>query len=110
VTEPTEAQFQAAVVELAHLRNWLVFHVHDSRRGLGAGFPDLVLLHERTGQLVYAELKTDKGRVSVAQQRWIDALYRGGHVVHVWRPQHLRSGQILRTLTPTDNNPTEAVA
>ena len=102
MTAPSEAQFQAAVVELAHLRGWLVMHIHDSRRGLGAGFPDLCLVHERTGELLFAELKTDSGRVSVKQQRWIDALALGGHIAAVWRPTHLRNGQINRALRPSD--------
>ena len=102
MTAPTEAQFQQAVVDLAQLRGWLVFHVHDSRRGLGAGYPDLTLLHERTGELIFAELKKADGRVSARQQRWIDALRRGGHQVHVWRPAHFTTGQIARALTPSD--------
>jgi hypothetical protein len=98
---PTEAQFQAAVVELARMRHWLVMHIHDSRRSLGAGFPDLCLVNQRTGELLFAELKTHAGRVSQAQQKWIDALALGGHVVHVWRPSHMRSGQIVSALTST---------
>lgn len=101
MTAPTEAQFQQAVLDLADLRGWLYFHDYDSRRN-PAGFLDLVLLHERTGELLFAELKTATGRVSVKQQRWIDALIAGGHAVHVWRPAHLRSGQIARALTPSD--------
>lgn len=97
----SEAAFQQAVVELAKLRHWLVFHDYDSRRN-AAGFPDLVMVHQRTGEVIYAELKTHKGRVSQAQQRWIDALTLGGASVHVWRPAHLRTGQIVRALTPSD--------
>ena len=36
----TEKGFQAAVVELARLRGWLVYHTYDSRRS-AKGFPDL---------------------------------------------------------------------
>lgn len=97
----SEADFQQAVVDLARIRGWLAFHVHDSRRGLGAGFPDLVLLHERTGELLFVELKTSSGRVSMAQQTWLDALQRGGHDARVWRPAHFTTGQIQRALCPT---------
>lgn len=100
--QPSEAAFQAAVVELATYRGWMAMHIHDSRRGLGAGYPDLTLVHERTGELLFAELKTHKGRVSQAQQRWIDALAAGGHVVKVWRPADLRNGNVARALTPSD--------
>jgi len=95
----TEAQFQQAVVDLARLRGWLVFHVHDSRRGLGAGFPDLVLVHQATGELLFVELKTTSGRVSTAQQEWLDALQLGGHDARVWRPAHFATGQIQNALT-----------
>lgn len=102
MTAPSEAQFQQSVVDLAQLRGWMVMHIADSRRGLGAGYPDLTFLHPRTGELLFAELKTSSGRVSHRQQEWIDALHRGGHVVHVWRPAHFTTGQIQRALTPTD--------
>lgn len=102
MTGPSEAQFQQAVVDLAKLRGWYVFHVHDARRGLGAGYPDLTMLHPRTGELLFAELKTSSGRVSQRQQEWIDALALGGHVVHVWRPAHFATGQIARALRPAD--------
>lgn len=98
----SEASFQQAVVDLAHLRGWLVMHIADSRRGLGAGYPDLTLLHSRTGQLLFVELKKADGRVSVDQQRWLDALRRGGHRAEVWRPAHFATGQIQAALTPCD--------
>ncbi|SDG95856.1 VRR-NUC domain-containing protein [Klenkia brasiliensis] len=95
----TEAQFQQAVVDLARRRGWLAFHTHDSRRGLGAGFPDLVLVHEATGELLFVELKTTSGRVSQVQQQWLDALQRGGHDARVWRPAHFSTCQIQNALT-----------
>jgi hypothetical protein len=96
----TERQFQRAVVEYAQLRGWMVYHTFDSRRS-NAGFPDLVLV--RRGHLVVAELKSEKGRVSPDQLRWLDALGEVEHAtvahvaglggvvypaveVHVWRP------------------------
>lgn len=101
----TEKQFQEAIVRLAELQGWLVYHTHDSRRS-NPGFPDLVLVHRgestqtvpRNCRLVFAELKTQKGRTSVAQAAWLEALgvvfARGGamesqeprHAVYLWRP------------------------
>lgn len=101
MTAPSEAQFQQAVTDFADLRGWLWWHDVDSRRNK-AGFLDLVLLHPRTGQLLFVELKSAKGRVSPDQQRWIDALRRGGHAVHVWRPAHFTTGHIQAALTPCD--------
>ena len=95
---PSEAAFQAAVVDLAQLRGWRVMHIHDSRRGLGAGYPDLTLLHRATGALLFAELKAANGRLSREQQEWLDDLHKGGHTVHVWRPAHFATGLIQDVL------------
>lgn len=98
----SESEFQAAVVQLALLRQYLVFHDNDSRRNQ-AGFPDLVMT--RPGRLVFAELKTEIGRVSNEQHRWLDLLRSvsqvAGDALHVavWRPSDLRSGAIARALT-----------
>lgn len=97
----TEAQLLQAVRDLAKLRGWLCYHTHDSRRS-EPGFPDLVLVHPRTGQLRMVELKSLKGRVTPAQQKWIDALYAAGVVVDVWRPGHLLNGRIGAALQPSD--------
>jgi len=71
------------VIDLAHLTGWLCYHTHDSRRSC-PGFPDVILV--RGTQLLAAELKSERGRVTPAQQGWIDALSRAGIEVHVWRP------------------------
>ena len=82
-----EAEFQTAVVELARWTGWLVFHDYDSRRNT-AGFPDLVLVHPQRGVL-FCELKTEKGVVSGAQQRWLDTLTAAGPEAYVWRPDDM---------------------
>ncbi|MGD0386400.1 MAG: VRR-NUC domain-containing protein [Solirubrobacteraceae bacterium] len=79
----TEKQFQQQVVDWARFNHWLVYHPHDSRHS-AAGFPDLALV--RDGRLVFAELKTARGRVSVAQHEWLAALAASGCETHVWRP------------------------
>ena len=98
----TEAELQAAILDLVKLRGWMAMHIYDSRRSIGAGWPDMFLLHPRTGQIVVAELKDATGRVSRAQQKWIDGFAAAGVTVHVWRPEHLRGGQIAAALTPSD--------
>lgn len=81
---PTEAQFQAAVIEYASLRGWMHFHAYDSRRS-EPGFPDLVLA--RGGSLIFAELKTATGRVSAAQRAWLNRLSNViGVYACLWRP------------------------
>lgn len=81
----TESELQTNVRQVAKLGGWLTYHTNDSRRS-DKGFPDLVFLHPRTGRLLYAELKSDKGKLRPEQATWIDALWRGGHEAYVWRP------------------------
>ncbi len=80
----TEKQFMQQVIDLARLCGWLVYHPFDSRRS-AAGFPDLVMVR---GQIViFAELKTERGRLSTAQANWLDRLIGArGTGVFCWRP------------------------
>lgn len=66
--QQTEVQFQQAVIDYARLMGWKVYHTHDSSRS-ESGFPDLVLA--RKGRIVFAELKTQNGRVKAEQQEWL---------------------------------------
>lgn len=80
----SERDFQGFVVAYAQMRGWMVWHDNDSR-GNVPGWPDLVLV--RDGALIFAELKSEKGIVSKAQQAWLAALGGvEGVVTHVWRP------------------------
>lgn len=80
----TEKEFLASFVAYARLRGWLVYHTHDSRRS-DPGFPDLVLV--RGDVLVFAELKTETGRVSRAQSAWLAALADATDGrAFIWRP------------------------
>lgn len=71
----TEAQLQAAVLGEARVNGWLAYHTHESR-GSREGWPDLVLLHEETGQALIVELKTETGRLELEQRRWLNAWTR----------------------------------
>lgn len=90
----SEKQFQEHVIALAHRLGWLVYHTFDSRRSV-AGFPDLVLVRERT---LFRELKSATGVVSPQQKVWLTALRTGGADAEVWKPEHLMSGVIEREL------------
>jgi hypothetical protein len=59
------------------------YHTRNSK-GSDSGFPDLVLL--RPPRLVVAELKTETGRVTVAQWAWLDDFAACGAESYVWRP------------------------
>lgn len=92
--EMTEAEFQGWLVTTARILGWRAFHPYDSRRS-EAGFPDTTLV--RGGRLIFAELKTMKGKVTGAQQEWLDAFGEvPGVEVFVWRPDAL--DEILEVL------------
>jgi len=81
----TERAFQNEVVRYARMMGWRLYHTHDSRRS-EAGFPDLVLV--RRPRLVWAELKSERGRLTDDQRAWIEELRACGQEVHVWRPSN----------------------
>jgi hypothetical protein len=81
----TEKMWQRQVESWARRAGWLPYHTHNSM-GSTSGFPDLVLLRPRTSEVIYAELKTDRGKLSQPQLLWIDALKACGQRVFVWRP------------------------
>ena len=78
----SEKDFQQRVIAHALPLGWVYYHTKDSRRS-PAGFPDLVLVRDR---IIYAELKTEKGRVSAKQGAWFCGLTRAGGECYVWRP------------------------
>jgi hypothetical protein len=79
----SEAAFQQQILNLATLYNWSSYHTHDSRRSQ-PGFPDLVLV--RDGDLIFAELKTAKGKVRPEQAQWLALLENvEGVEVYLWR-------------------------
>jgi hypothetical protein len=90
----TETEFLKQVIDLARLFRWRVAHfrpamtAHGWRtavQGDGAGFPDLLLIRS-CGQLLVAELKVGKNKVTDEQQAWLDAFAATGIPAYVWRP------------------------
>jgi hypothetical protein len=63
-----EDALQEQVLHIAELYGWLAYHTHDSRRSQ-PGFPDLVLI--RSPELIFAELKSERGRVRPDQAKWL---------------------------------------
>lgn len=85
------------VRRMASLLGWRAYHTHDSRRS-DPGFPDLVLVRAWPGRVMFRELKTQKGRVTVEQQAWLHDLVRAGADAAVWRPFDWASGKIEEDL------------
>lgn len=91
-TDLTEGDFQAQIIELAHILGWEVLHV---RRSIGkgqkwvtatsiVGWPDLFCYRRR--QMFAAELKSAKGKVTDEQTHVLHGLGEAGLSVFVWRP------------------------
>lgn len=93
----TEAVLQTRVIAHARATGWLAYHTHDSRRSQ-PGFPDLVLVSERRGRVLFRELKTERGRLSEPQREWLRALAAAGQDAAVWRPTDLFADRVLNEL------------
>jgi hypothetical protein len=97
-----ESDFLKQVIDLAHICGWKVAHFRPAQTERGwrtavqgdTGFPDLVLVRDR---VIFAELKSEKGKLSDTQKVWIECLInasatnRGSPTllspeVYVWRP------------------------
>jgi hypothetical protein len=59
------------------------------------GIPDLLIVGER---VIWAELKTQKGRPTPDQTEWLERLRRAGAEVYVWRPVDWLNGSIPEVL------------
>ena len=93
IPAPSEADFMAQVIEVAHLLGWRVAHFRPARTAHGwrtpvaadgQGWPDLFMV--RRDRSIAAELKSDKGKLTDDQRVWLDALEAAGIEVHSWRP------------------------
>lgn len=75
---------------------WRYYHTFRSQHSV-AGFPDYVLVKD--DRLIFAELKSPKGKVTDVQGEWLTELFQCGDVeCYIWRPADWDSGEILRVL------------
>lgn len=98
----TEREWQVTIETLARWCGWRVYHTYDSRRS-NAGFPDLVLVHP-DGRLIFAELKTETGKVTKAQEAWLHDLESADKpTAVVWRPSSIDAAKkaLERPIRPT---------
>ncbi len=100
----SESAFQNKVIDLARLHGWKIHHTRPAQTRNGrwitpitgdAGLPDLILAHPRRG-VIFAELKTEIGRLSPGQKAWVATLHDAGAEVYIWRPSMI--DDIIRTL------------
>jgi len=92
IPDASEAMFQKDVIRLASMYEWLVHHVRPGRYGEFyktdglPGMPDLVLISLRNRGVIFAELKTARGRLNENQLIVGKALMQNGAEYYVWRP------------------------
>lgn len=92
----TEAELLAAVRELCDRHGILCFHVYDSRKTAGTGYPDCTLVGQ---SLMWAELKSATGNPRTEQLIWKYRIIAAGGRWELWRPADLESGHIERVLS-----------
>jgi VRR-NUC domain len=83
VPRMSERTWMAAVIKLAAVLQWKVYHTHRSDKST-PGFPDLVLV--RRPRIVWLELKSERGKATTDQLWWIGELRACGQEVYVARP------------------------
>jgi hypothetical protein len=90
----SEREFQSQILAFAKLTGWRVAHFRPAKTskgwrtpvsGDGAGFPDLCLV--RPPIVIFAELKSEGGKLRPEQRGWLEALGRcEGAEARVWWP------------------------
>jgi len=81
----TEKQFQRQVIDLARIYKWEVYHTWNSLHS-NRGWPDLVLA--KPPMILFVELKTDKGKLTPDQAKWIHLLGDCNCLAYCWKPSN----------------------
>ena len=89
----SEKRWMWKVIRHAEARGWRYYHVINATMA-PPGWPDLVLVRER---VIFAELKTRKGKLTRDQESWLKSLRDARAEVYVWLPKHWP--EVERTLT-----------
>lgn len=106
MTDPrkiSETVFLGEVIKAARLHGWKTCHFRPGMtkrgnwvtavQGDGKGWPDLVLVHSGKKRLIFAELKSEKGKLSKEQQEWLEDIAKIGLtpwvMTYVWRPSDI---------------------
>jgi hypothetical protein len=84
-----ESDWQRDVEETLTRGGWDFIHITDARRQNAEGWPDIFAVHQQRGQVIAAELKTERGTLRERQEHWKALLERVGIPVYVWRPSNV---------------------
>lgn len=80
----TEREFRQQILDLAKLCGWKCYFTWNSIHS-PAGFPDLVLVRKK---IIFAEIKSEKGKLSDAQEIWKGYLIGAHGEYYTWRPSN----------------------
>jgi hypothetical protein len=103
----TEDDFQKQVTDLATVLGWEWFHARPAMTSkgwrtpvsgsLGKGWPDLLLVRQRDGGIVAAELKREGAKTTPEQDHVLKMLTTAGVPTYVWMPSDFDEiAQVLR--------------
>ena len=84
----TEKQFGLQVESAAKLRGFQYYHTWRSDHS-PSGFPDYFMIHRESYRVIIAELKSEKGKLTDLQKRWLNLFVRAGFEVYVWKPSDI---------------------
>ncbi len=91
----TGPQWEARVMGWARAMGWIVFHPHDARRS-EPGYPDITAVHPGKRRAIWIECKTGRGKLTLEQAAWRDALRAAGCEWYEARPE--READVLAIL------------
>ncbi len=99
-------QLTDTIIGMAHDLGWLVHHDRPARTVDGwrtavqgdAGFPDLLMIHPKTGAVLCMELKREGKQPTEPQEVWLAAFAKSPIRSGVWRPSDLLSGAVGEAL------------
>ena len=92
----TEKDLREWIIDLCWLFRWKFYFTWTSIHS-PAGFPDLVLVHPEKKRIIFAELKRENGKLTEAQQEWLEALMRCHREVYIWHPGDIENiARLLR--------------
>ena len=102
----TETELKDIVISVAKRYGWLIHHDLPAQNNRGrwltniqgdAGFPDLLMVHPVSGKILAVELKSEHGKLSPLQKRWLMAFDASEVFNSVWKPSDME--YILYTLS-----------
>jgi hypothetical protein len=92
----TERDLREQVRDVCKLFGWKMYFswtsIHSPR-----GFPDLVLCNPEQKRVIFAELKSEKGKLTEYQREWLEILRACGAEVYLVRPSDIEQfAEVLR--------------